>query len=220
MNQQINLIDVGFAGGLSKPWSDNTNLISNLLAFEPRMKEVNLPHICIKNVAVFDTPGPRPFYIYKKERCSSLFQIAENANEILNDNSDLGRFDLKEIKEIQCERLDTIIDGMGIDFDVLKIDAQGADLNIIKSMGRHLPNLLGIHTEQHLKPLYKNIALLKDTDQYLAKYGFVRIARLRQKFSPVFNNYLYLKLHPTKMGKFHTIYSLYTSKNPLIKNII
>ena len=209
MSNKINIIDVGFAGGLSAPWSTFPNNIGIVLGFEPRTNEVQSKNLIIKSTAIFDIPGKRPFYVYQKGKCSSLFPVVENLHDILPPDYDFTKYNLQEIQEVNCKRLDTIIDKLGITFDFLKVDTEGADLNVIKSMGKYLHNLIGIHTEQHLVEKYQGISLLHDTDKFLRPYGFHRVTTLARTHSPIFNNYLYLKLRDSNIIKFSIIYGMY-----------
>ncbi len=75
--------------------------------------------------------------------------------------------------------------------DFLKIDVQGADLDVLKGGSeRILPNLLAAQIEIELNPLYMNQPLFGDIDSYLRENGFsildFRTARRLRSITPVF----------------------------------
>jgi hypothetical protein len=75
-------------------------------------------------------------------------------------------------------RLDTFMELTGIEkVDFLKVDAQGADLAIIRSAGRRLGDVRRITLEVDISPvrLYEGSASRDDTITYLQDHGFVLI---------------------------------------------
>ena len=77
------------------------------------------------------------------------------------------------------ERITTTLDDLiPVDsfFDFINLDIQGAELNAIKGLGSRISNINWIYTEVNKKKLYKNIYLVNDIDDYLALFGFKRIA--------------------------------------------
>ena len=65
-------------------------------------------------------------------------------------------------------------------FTFMKIDAQGAEYNILKGSQAFLSgSCIGLHLELFVLPLYEDIALLDEVEKYLMEFGF----RLVKKFS-------------------------------------
>jgi FkbM family methyltransferase len=58
------------------------------------------------------------------------------------------------------------------DYNMLNIDVQGAELNVIKGMGKHLAQFDYILSEVNEAELYKGGALLDELQAYLQTFGF------------------------------------------------
>ena len=59
------------------------------------------------------------------------------------------------------------------ELDMIKIDVQGAELDVFKGAGQRLDDVLVIWTEVEFLPLYENQPLFSDVDQYLRQRGFM-----------------------------------------------
>jgi len=57
-------------------------------------------------------------------------------------------------------------------FDYLDIDVQGYELEVLKSGGRNIKNLLGIHIEVSFVEKYVGQPLFRDVDVFLAERDF------------------------------------------------
>ena len=184
----VSFIDVGSVGRLPPPWKDNAQKIRHLLKFEPRDEPSRSPNIVTMNCALWETNGERDFYIYKGFRGtgSSLFQqdyayVAKNFEELRtrgpSDLADtwLERSQLDRTERITCRRLDDVLQELAHPFPyhVLKIDAQGAEYEILRGAERFLSkSCLGLHLELFVLPLYKGSTLLPEVTEYLDGLGF------------------------------------------------
>jgi FkbM family methyltransferase len=74
-------------------------------------------------------------------------------------------------REVRTRRLDDIEQVEAIDF--LKIDAQGAELAVIKGAERKLTDAVCIQAESWFLPLYDGQPLFRDVDAALSELGFV-----------------------------------------------
>ncbi len=74
----------------------------------------------------------------------------------------------------KTRRLESLLDeqGDGQACNLIAIDAQGADLKVIKGLGGYLKFIDGIYVEIADKPLYKGGATLRDIYSYLDHNGF------------------------------------------------
>jgi len=62
------------------------------------------------------------------------------------------------------------------EFNFLNIDVQGVELNVLKSFGDMLECIDYIYMEVNAEEVYKGCALLPVVDEYLRRYGFLRMA--------------------------------------------
>jgi len=74
-------------------------------------------------------------------------------------------------REIQTLRLDDLPEIM--DCDLLKIDVQGAELDVLNGATRLLRQIVVIHTEVEFVPAYKGQPLFGQVDQKLVDAGFL-----------------------------------------------
>ena len=184
----INFIDVGSAGGLPDPWRKNARSVKFLLNFEPNGKSSRHASSLTYNTAVWDSDAVLPFYIYKgfESTGSSLFE--QNIDYVRVNYETLKlrgpaalsetwftRSALLKIIELRCRTLDGILHDElpDVSFHFLKIDAQGAEFNILNGAQTLLSgSCIGLHLELFTVPLYKGIALLDQVQEFLSQFGF------------------------------------------------
>lgn len=191
----INFIDVGSVGDLPEPWFSNANKIKYLLNFEPNGSIKKTTNSMTYNTAVWESEKIMPFYIYKGFRGtgSSLFKqnfkyVKANFNTLKNKGSKklaltwFKRLKLVKTTTLKCRKIDKILDEefSDVNFHFMKVDAQGAEFNILKGSEKFLKNCCGLHLELFTIPLYEGIVLLEEVNQYLESHGFY----LAKKFSP------------------------------------
>jgi FkbM family methyltransferase len=185
---KINVIDVGSLGNLPEPWLSNSRYIKNLLSFEPLENAGRKKNVIISASALWSEKCKKQFYIYKGFRSSgsSLFEqnfeyVGKNYEKLKN----IGprhlaetwrkRSQLVKAVEIECETLDSVIDDLNVpfSFDFLKIDAQGAEYEILLGAKDFLrDSCIGLHLELFNIPLYKGIKLLPDVVELLNLHEF------------------------------------------------
>jgi len=93
-------------------------------------------------------------------------------------------------REVDTVRLDDVEDLA--DCDLLKLDVQGAELDVLRGAGRILASTLVVHTEVEFIPMYKDQPLFGDIDVFLRSHGFL-FHRFVEPFSRqlkpiIFNN--------------------------------
>lgn len=201
-NGIINLIDVGSMGRLPEPWYSNASYIRNLLSFEPLDEPVTRKNVIVSSNALWKENCKRPFYIYKglKSTGSSLFeQNFEYVNNNFNELKTCGphrlaetwheRSEVIKITECDCKTLDYTLQELSLpfSFDFLKIDAQGAEYEILLGAENFLKDYcIGLHLELFNIPLYKGIKLLPEVTEYLDGFGFSLVKKL--PFHGTFNS--------------------------------
>lgn len=191
---RINFIDVGSLGNLPEPWLSNSKYILNLLSFEPLESAKTNRNIIVSSNALWSEDCVKPFYIYKgfKSSGSSLYeQNFEYVNKYFSSLKEIGpkyladswhdRSELLKVTDIECKTLDTTIKYLNLPFtfDFIKIDAQGAEYEILNGALDFLKNsCIGLQLELFNIPLYKGIKLLPEVAEFLNELGFVMVKKL------------------------------------------
>ena len=172
---------------------------ATVIGFEPnpealaRLNAATSPHERYFPHAIANG-AERDFHICHAPGMSSLLKPNEKMLSYFNGLPDWGA--VQRIERIQTRRLDDIPEITSP--DLLKIDVQGAELEIFSHAPRVLGELVAIHTEVAFVPIYHDQPHFSDVDLALRKKGFLlhRFANLTSRvFSPiVVNNDLYAGL--------------------------
>jgi len=108
-----------------------------------------------------------PLYVTNHPMCTSLYKPNENLISLYN-NLEVAY--LKSIENVKTTKLDEFLETQNIDkIDFIKIDVQGAELDIFKGGEKALNDVLKIVCEVEFVPLYKNQPLFGDICSFLAK---------------------------------------------------
>jgi FkbM family methyltransferase len=183
MTRKKIVFDVGACKGES---IERFNDYDEIYCFEPcsfsfiRLKEnfESDPRIKFFNVAISNKNGLSEFYYYYHYAYSSLNQLdIEGEFSKFCEEFDPGFDKLEYIETVETLRLDYFINQNKIDFiDYLKIDTQGSDLDVIKSLGRMISIVDTIELEVQLKTLYKNSSSKKDILSYMEENNFILVS--------------------------------------------
>ncbi|CAO3439661.1 hypothetical protein [Azospirillum doebereinerae] len=109
----------------------------------------------------------RTFHIMQNPFTSSLY---EPNDSILNCFQRMN-LPLISSEEVETICLDDINELDAIDF--LKIDVQGAELDVLRGANKLLSKTLIVHTEVEFIPMYKDQPLYSDVDIFLRERGFL-----------------------------------------------
>ncbi|MEQ8666589.1 MAG: FkbM family methyltransferase [Rhodospirillales bacterium] len=142
----IKMIDVGSVGGLGPPWQEHTETIGFTLNFEPNGDKARTETSLTYDTALWEHDEMRDFFVYEgfNQQGSSLFEFNE---DYIRENFDtlsmegdprlaetiFERSRLVEVRRIPCRALDNILrdETPDVSFNFMKIDAQGAEYNIL-----------------------------------------------------------------------------------------
>jgi len=222
---KINFIDVGCAAYMPEPWSKEKygKYINKIIGFDIFDNELSyldeeFPNNDVHKYIIFDNEEERDFYICKRTRVSSLFKpnipllipYLDHLNAIRKPKVYyISKYNIEQIRKVNCIRLDTILDKYDISFDFLKTDTEGADFQVIKSLGKYLhTQIVGVHAELYLKEIYKGITLFEEVDDFLRSHGFYKI----KEFGGVegyWSNFLYIREDNFKQEQINLIKEAY-----------
>lgn len=156
MNGPRTWIDVGAYLGEKSLGAAEADERLRVYAFEPNLAVAvglmgRLPNYVVIPMAVSEQEGGADFYLNSFTAASSLLPF---------DPRGLDRWDGGEQLRVERRvtvpviRLDTFMDLAGIaEVEYLKIDAQGADLAVVRSAGRRLRDIARISLEVQITPV-------------------------------------------------------------------
>lgn len=175
------IFDIGASvGEFSKKYSKN----STIYAFEPNKLNLitlidnckNLKNYFIIDKAVSDIEGYMDFYESNYTNASSLLPFTENTKIWLNPNPTLPILKTINTYKVDTIRLDKFIEKNNINqtIDFIKIDTQGHDLKVIKSLGDHIFRVREILAEVQTTnyELYKNQTKKSELVEYMKIHDF------------------------------------------------
>lgn len=175
-------IDVGARNGFSL-WQrfglGRRNVVIH--AFEPNpvsMAEIapyadRFPGLRLHPMAVSLENGKSRFHVTRNPECATLL---ETRPEVVQQNAEIpaGSLDVLEVIEVETIRLDTFLEREGIErVDLLKIDAEGHDLDVVRSAGDAIRRVVKLRMEVQSGPtMYVGDSREQEAVAYLAQHGF------------------------------------------------
>jgi FkbM family methyltransferase len=113
----------------------------------------------------------RTLYETAHPMCSSLYEPDERYIALFNN---LSVMKLKQRTEVSTLSLDTFAHRFGLaPFDFVKMDIQGAELDVLQGGEAALDRVLAIVCEVEFVPLYKDQPLYGDVDAHLRRHGMM-----------------------------------------------
>jgi len=143
-------IDVGAHRGETTFEQARSNPDLVVYAFEPDVSIASHRYALLDNfivipMAVSDRDGFREFHLNSNDRTSSLLPLDHNAMQGWRGVSNLHTVQRLTVPTI---RLDTFLSAMRIEsVEYLKIDAQGHDLEVIRSLGNRIRDVAELRVE-------------------------------------------------------------------------
>lgn len=165
--------------------TQNPNI--RVYAFEPNLKVAlqsmgRLPNYIMLPMAVSECNGSSPFYVNQCDAASSLLPfVPDGLKQWVGGES----LQIETTLTVPTIRLDTFLNHAGISrVTYLKIDAQGADLAVVRSLGQRLCDVerLTLEVQTTPIPLYRDGSSKEDTIRFLAGAGFQLISSKKQSF--------------------------------------
>ena len=173
----ISLIDVGARWGQQRPWNRFPNQYLSYYGFDAdaeecqRLSKIKSPlnSIVYFPNALFDKDSVETLYLTKEKGCSSLYKPNYS---IANKFYYSGYWTIDKEIQLETTTLKKILSKNNVKPDFLKIDTQGAELNILKGAGEYLDTILGLELEVEFVHFYEKQPLFSDVDSFVRSKGF------------------------------------------------
>jgi FkbM family methyltransferase len=177
---RLRLVDVGARGGIASRWERFMSIL-DVTAFEPESAECerlnrdagSLPYpIRYLPVALGRESGDGvPFHVTNWPVASSFRR--PNAEFLRAFPNAEKLFAVREVQTIAVESLDEVARREGLLVDCLKIDVEGAALDVLVGGERTLREALVLEVEAEMNPLFEGEALFPQVDSHLRDRGWV-----------------------------------------------
>jgi FkbM family methyltransferase len=162
--QPTTVIDVGAFEG---SWSEMARAIwphSKIIMFEPNAAKAAIVSKAAKSIGA----NLFPELLGASDGAEVVFNVMESGSSIMNENSPLNR--TKETRTLR--RIDSIIPTLGRGA-LLKVDAQGYELEILKGADAILPSIDSVLLEVAIIEINEGAPLLADVVGFMKQRGFV-----------------------------------------------
>ena len=180
-DKKILALDVGAQGGFN---SDNFFAKKYNIFFEPILvepikseaKKLNVNNKYVIEGGIWSKQTKKKIYILNNRLGSSSMYQPEPSYFSVHGikKKDYKNYEITETVEIECNSLDTSLKNLKIEqLDYLKIDTQGAELEILSGIGAYRPLLIKV--EAHIFSMYKEVPCWSELLNYLHKLNYIVI---------------------------------------------
>lgn len=184
-DDRITLIDVGARAGIHGRW-DRLHPLLSVVGFEPDAQECRrlnealsrLPYAAQFVPCALGEPGRATarLYLCRSPGSSSLF---EPNFPFVGDFAYGPEMAVVGTAEVPVSTLDEVCAARGIAPDCLKIDVQGAELDVLRGATNALRRSKFVELEVEFNPQYRDQPLFADVDAFLRQEGY-RLLALRR----------------------------------------
>ena len=179
-DKKLIALDVGAQGGFNSDefFERKYNSFFESILVEPIQSEAEkltgVKHVI--NKGLWSKKGIKKFYMLKERPGSSSMYEPEEKNFDLHriKKKDYNNFKVSNILEIDCDTIENSLARFDIEYiDYLKIDTQGAELEILKGLGNYRPLLIKV--EAHVFSMYKNAPSWHELLNFLYDINYILI---------------------------------------------
>ena len=179
-NQKIIALDVGAQGGFNsdKFFPSRYNIFFEDILIEPIKSEaeklINKKYII--NKGLWSDKNKKKLYILgNRLGSSSMYRPDKKKFDIHNiKERNYENYDITSTLEVECDTINNLLSNLKVkNLDFLKVDTQGAELEILKGLGNYRPILIKI--EAHMFSMYKDAPSWHKLLNYLYELNYVVI---------------------------------------------
>ena len=219
-NRKLIAVDVGALGGFNSEnfFSKKYNFFFEGICVEPIKSEAEKlsKEKLVINKGLWSKKERKKIYILGNRLQSSSMYKPEVEKFAIHDieKKDYANYAITDSQEIDCDTLDNSLQSLEINsLDYLKIDTQGAELEILKGMNKYTPLLIKL--EAHVNSMYENVPKWNELINHIFEKNYIVIdwrnvtghstripAEMDMIFIPDFNNESGRKLITNQKEKF------------------
>ena len=175
-NKKLIALDVGSQGGFNSDafFSKKYNKYFKPVLIDPIKDSSKQDGHHYINKGLWSSKENKKLYILgKRPGSSSMYEPDEKSLKIYGfKEKDFHLFDVTKTETVECDTIDSSLKSLNIDsLDYLKIDTQGAELEILKGLGDYRPLL--IKCEVQVYPMYKNVPVWTELLNYLSNLNYM-----------------------------------------------
>ena len=178
LNEKIVALDVGAQGGFNENiFPKKYNDFFSPIMVEPIKDEADKlrkENYKVISKGLWNNNCVKKLYIMKKRLgSSSLYKPNKDAYALYDlKKKNYPSFEVSNEIDIECTTIKESLNNLNIKkLDFLKIDTQGAEIEILKGLGNYLPLLLKI--EVQIVPMYENIPDWSELINHLYKLNYM-----------------------------------------------
>ncbi len=177
-------VDVGARGGLEEPWKSYANIIKSI-AFEPDSEASELLKqdtqvFEVYNCVLAQNKTKLTLNLLNSRGCSSTLLPNRKFLDMFPDSK---RFDVEKEVEMVCDSLDNIWHNHDIkNVDFIKLDTQGAELDILKGAQKSLQACCGLQVEVEFQKIYQHQSWFGEVDKFIRENLNLEIQDLRKSY--------------------------------------
>jgi len=178
-NRKLTALDAGAQGGFLNNSLFNKKYDSFFLPIvaEPLKEEanklINQNYKVIPNGLWSKNCKKKLYVLGKRLGSSSMYKPSKKNYDLYNfKKKDFSLFDVTEEIDVDCTTINESLNKLSINhLDFLKIDTQGAELEIIKGLGEYRPLLMKI--EVQVVPMYEGVPSWSELVNYLYNLNYM-----------------------------------------------
>jgi FkbM family methyltransferase len=178
--KKIIALDVGAQGGFNSDnfFSSKYNIFFEEVLIEPIKKEAEklVSHKYVINKGLWSKKEKKKLYLLGNRLGSSSMYVPDKHNFDIHNikRNNYKNYDVTESLEVECDSINNLLSELSVkNLDYLKVDTQGAELEILKGLGNYRPLLIKI--ESHIFSMYKEVPSWHKLLNHLYELNYVVI---------------------------------------------
>jgi len=185
LNKKLSLLDIGARGGIGIPWSSLKSGNLNVILVEPDLQEVEL-------LKKHHQGNILPYALWSKEtdlvlninNSPGTSSVFEPNMSFLRQFDDSKRFEAKNKITVSTKTIDDLYSNSELtDVDFMKIDTQGAELDVIKGGVNYLKNnIVGLESEVEFSSIYQDQPLFSELEIFVRQELGLELWDIRKSY--------------------------------------